>query len=277
MSQPNKPVKAPYAMELQYRKELFALIEGMNKDFMTILNIYRKKQEQIAMDETLLTTDVQSKVKKLGYKWQKKFNSYAEQMAKKRVEKTLKQSDSQLKGILAYYFTVKGLTDILKTIPEPLEQVIKVNTAENVSLIESIPEQYVKRVQTHITNIINGAGGWVDLRNEIIKSKDITLRRAKMIARDQTNKVFNAVTLRRFEQLGITRVKWKHTHASKEPRHYHLRQWDGESGLKDGRPNGLNGFEFDINNPPVIDEKTGQRGFPGTAINCSCMMIPVIT
>ena len=277
MIQQNKPVKAPYAMELQYRKELYALIEGMDKDFRTILNIYRKKQNQIAMDSSMLSTDIQDKVKKLGYRWQNKFNSYADQMAKKRVEKTLKQSDSQLKTILALYFTLQGITEIFKTIPDPLEQVMKVNTEENISLVKSIPEQYIKRVQTHITNIINGAGGWVDLRKEIIKSKDITLRRAKMIARDQTNKVFNAVTLRRFEQLGITKVKWKHSHADKDPRAYHIRSWDEHSGIDDGHPNGLDGFIFDLNNPPVIDEKTGQRGFPGTLINCSCMMIPVIT
>jgi len=268
MIQQNKPVYAPYAMQLQYRKELYALIEGMDKDFRTILNIYRKKQNEIAMDDAMLSTDIQDKILKLSKRWQTRFNDYADKNAKKRVEKTLKQADSQLTTVLAAFFTAQGLLEILKTKTESLIQVMKVNTAENVSLIKSIPEQYVKRVQTMVTNIINGAGTWVDLRHAIIKSKDITLRRAKMIARDQTNKVFNAVTLRRFEQLGITKVKWKHSHADREPRHYHITQWDGQSGLNDSSPNGLDGFEFDLNNPPIIDKKTGQRGFPGTLINC---------
>ena len=277
MIQQNKPVYAPYAMQVQYRKELYALIEGMDKDFRTILKIYRDKQKQIAMDDTGLSTDIQDKINKLGYRWQKKFNSYAEQSAKKRIEKSLKQSDSQLITVLAAYFTAQGLTDILKTIPKSLAQIIKINTDENVRLIKSIPEEYIKRVQTMVTNAMNNAGGWVDLRGQIIKTKDITLRRAKMIARDQTNKVFNAITLRRFEQLGITKVKWKHSYADKEPRHYHIRQWDGQSGIDDGHPNGLDGFIFDISDPPIIDEKTGERGFPGKLINCSCMMIPIIT
>lgn len=277
MIQQNKPVYAPYAMQLQYRKELYALIEGMDKDFRTILKIYRKKQNEIAMDDAMLSTDIQDKILKLSKRWQTRFNDYADKNAKKRVEKTLKQSDSQLITVLAAFFTAQGLSEILKTKTESLIQVMKVNTAENVSLIKSIPEQYIKRIQTMVTNIINGAGSWVDLRHEIIKSKDITLRRAKMIARDQTNKVFNAITLRRFEQLGITKVRWKHSHADKEPRHYHITQWDGESGKKDGNPNGLDGYIFELDNPPIIDKKTGQRGFPGTLINCSCMMIPVIT
>lgn len=277
MIQQNKPIYAPYAMQLQYRKELYALIEGMDKDFRTILKIYRNKQNQIAMDDAMLSTDIQDKIKKLGNKWQNRFNSYAEQQSKKRVEKSLKQADSQLKTVLAAYFTLQGLIDIFNTKPQSLTQVMKVNTEENISLVKSIPEQYIKRVQTMVTNAMNNAGGWVDLRGQIIKTKGITLRRAKMIARDQTNKVFNAVTLRRFEQLGITKVKWKHSHADKDPRHYHIRQWDGESGLTDGHPNGLDGFIFDISDPPIIDEKTGERGFPGKLINCSCMMIPIIT
>lgn len=277
MIQQNKPVYAPYAMQLQYRKELYALIEGMDKDFRTILKIYRNKQNQIAMDETGLSTDIQDKINKLGKRWQSKFNSYAEQMARKRVEKSLKQADSQIKFVLAAYFTAQGIVDMLKVIPKSLAQILKVNTEENVRLIKSIPEQYITRVQTMVTNAMNSAGGWVDLRGQIIKSKDITMRRAKLIARDQTNKVFNAITLRRFEQLGITKVKWKHSHADKEPRHYHIRQWDGQSGLDDQHPNGLDNFVFSIDNPPVIDEKTGQRGYPGDLINCSCMLVPVIT
>lgn len=277
MIQQNKPVYVPYALQLQYRRELFALIEGMDKDFRTILNIYRKKQNQIAMDDSMLSTDIESKIDKLGKRWKNRFKDYAEKNAQKRVDQTLKQVDSQLVTVFAAYFTVSGLVDILRTKTKALMDIMKVNTQENISLIESIPEQYVKRVQTMVVNSMNNAGTWVDLRGEIIKSKNITLRRAKMITRDQSNKVFNAMALRRFEQLGITKVRWKHSHSDKDPRPYHVRQWDGQSGLTDGHPNGLDGFEFDLNNPPIIDEKTGERGFPGTLINCSCMMIPIIS
>lgn len=277
MIQQNKPIYAPFAMQLQYRKELYALIEGMDKDFRTIIKIYRKKQGEIAMDDSMLSTDIDDKILKLGNRWRTRFSEYARKQAPKRVEKTLKQSDSQIKTVLAAYFTAEGLLDILKHKTQALMQIMKVNTQENISLIESIPDEYIKRVQTTFTNIMNGAGGWVDLRHEIIVSKGITMRRAKLIARDQTNKVFNAITMRRFEQLGITKVKWRHSHADKDPRAYHIRQWDGESGLKDGHPNGLDGFIFDLNNPPVIEEKTGQRGYPGELINCSCMLVPIIT
>ena len=69
----NKPLVPPYAMELQYRKELYALIASMAKDFSTILTIYRKKKDEIAMDAEWLTTDIQNRLKKLGSKWEERF------------------------------------------------------------------------------------------------------------------------------------------------------------------------------------------------------------
>ena len=59
------------------------------------------------------------------------------------------------------------------------------------------------------------------------------------------------------------------------PRQYHLRQWNGKSGKRNGRPNGLNGYEFDIDKPPVINLKTKERGYPGQMINCHCRLVPI--
>lgn len=271
----NKPLVPPYAMELQYRKELYSLITSMAKDFRTILEIYRKKKSEIAMDASWLTTDIQDRLKRLGDKWEERFKQYAEEVTPDRVQKMLKQTDLQLMESLKNYFAAEHLTLIGTAIPVKLRQVMKVNIAENVELITSLPGRYRRRIQTTIANVINGDAPWNQLQKEIAHAKGISMREAKLIARDQTNKVFNSLALRRFEQCGITKVRWIHSHAPKEPRPYHIRMWDGKSGLKDGHPNGLNHFVFEMNNPPVIDEKTGQRGFPGTLINCGCGMEPI--
>ena len=33
---------------------------------------------------------------------------------------------------------------------------------------------------------------------------------------------------------------------------------------------------FPIDRPPVIDKKTGQRGFPAQLIGCKCFLTPVL-
>ena len=191
----------------------------------------------------------------------------------------LKQTDLQLMESLKNYFATEQLTLIGTVIPIKLRQVMKVNIAENVSLIESLPQRYNRRIQTTIANIINGDAPWNQLQKEIAHAKGISMREAKVIARDQTNKVFNALALRRFEQCGVQKVRWIHSHAPKEPRAYHIRMWDGKSGLEDGHPNGLNHFVFELGNPPVIQEEKGKqkeiRGYPGDLINCGCGMEPI--
>lgn len=274
MIQKNRAIVPPHAMAMQYTRELQSLVKSMVKDFRTLTTIYKEKHSQIAMDAEWLTTDVQERLERLGKKWQERFNKYAETATPDRVEKLLKQSDIQLKESLKNYLAAEQLTLIGTAMPVKLRQVIKVNIAENVSLIKSIPEQYLKSIQTIIANVINGNAGWKELQREIAHRGEMTMKRAKLIAVDQTNKVFNALTLRRLDQCGVQKVQWFHTYA-KEPRAYHIRMWDGKSGLNDGHPNGLNHFIFEINNPPVIDEKTGKRGFPGELINCHCNMIPI--
>lgn len=99
--------------------------------------------------------------------------------------------------------------------------------------------------------------------------------RARIIAHTQNCRATEDLLLSRCEESGVTRVRWCHSHLSTKPRDYHLRKWDGHSGKRNGKPNGLNGYEFDINNPPVIDLKTGERGFPAQLINCKCYLVPV--
>ena len=203
MIQRNKPLIPPYAMELQYRRELQTLIKSMVKDFRTIVTIYKDKRSDIAMDAEWLSTDIQERMKRLGDKWQERFNKYAENATPDRIEKLLKQTDLQLKESLKNYLVTEQLTLIGTVIPVKLRQVMKINIAENVSLINSIPEQFHKSIQTILANVINGNAPWKDLQREIAHRGDMTMKRAKLIARDQTNKVFNSLAMRRFEQCGI--------------------------------------------------------------------------
>ena len=80
--------------------------------------------------------------------------------------------------------------------------------------------------------------------------------------------------LARWMRNGFTKVMWKHGN-SKEYRVYHKTKWDGHKGKRNGKPNGLNGYVFDISKPPVIDTKTGERGYPGQCIGCRCFLVPI--
>ena len=66
----------------------------------------------------------------------------------------------------------------------------------------------------------------------------------------------------RLQKLGVHKYMWHHSRGSLHPRKLH-EKYDGQI------------FEFD--NPPIIDEKTGERGGPGQLVNCHCFAAPVVT
>jgi SPP1 gp7 family putative phage head morphogenesis protein len=89
----------------------------------------------------------------------------------------------------------------------------------------------------------------------------VTLRRARNIALDQTRKAYNNINKGRMQAIGVQKFEWVHSGGGQKPRELHIE---------------LDGQVFSFDDLPVIDERTGERGIPGQAINCRCTMVPVI-
>lgn len=147
---------------------------------------------------------------------------------------------------------------------------------ENVNLIKTIPSQYFDKIGKAVELRTRGKITRGALVKRIEELGGITHRRAEMIADDQTAKVTERMMLMRCRNAGVKRVMWVHSSVSMKPRDYHRERWDGHTGKFNGKPNGLNGYIFPIDRPPVIDKKTGERGFPAQLINCKCFLTPVL-
>lgn len=147
---------------------------------------------------------------------------------------------------------------------------------ENVNLIKTIPERYFDKIGAAVEKRTRGKMTRAALVKRIEEIGGVTHRRAEMIADDQTAKVTERMMLQRCRNAGVKKVMWMHSSISMKPRDYHKKKWDGHTGKRNGRPNGLNGFIFSIDDPPVIDKKTGERGYPAELINCKCYLTPVL-
>lgn len=271
-----KPLVPPVAIERKYAKELRALVLSMTRDYASVVKIYKDKRHQIVQDDTWGITDLDKRLDALGEKWRVRFEEYAKENSPKVVNQVLKQSNLQIKEILKDWFAEKRFMLFDSYIPVPMRQVMRASIEYNVSLIKSLHAQYAERVRGAVYRAVAGGGTLKDLKRELVKYAGMEERRAKLVAGDQVRKCFTSLNAKRLTDLGITKMKWVYTYASKEPRDYHMRKWDGKSGIKDGHPNGLNGFIFDISRPPVIDEKTGKHGYPNELPFCRCRMSPVI-
>lgn len=137
-----------------------------------------------------------------------------------------------------------------------VESIIKSHVDDNVKLIKSIPDQFFDRVRNVVlTGLENGTRANVMAKQLLTKGKaaevkqvgvaGITFRRAKLIARDQTNKLNGSITQVRQMSLGIEDYIWRDSGDNRvRAQHIELNgqtfSWKGEPqpplGLAPGQP-----------------------------------------
>ena len=146
---------------------------------------------------------------------------------------------------------------------------------KNVALIKTIPSKDDhKRIAAYIMQVFLGNRTRDQLVAYLMRIGGVEEDRAELIADDQISKASVRFQIEKWKGKGVKKVKWIHS-GEPNPRIYHMRRWNGVSGKRNGRPNGLNGFIFDIDRPPVINPRTKERGYPGHMINCHCRLEPV--
>ena len=261
-----------------YTKELQSLVSSMIKECKSELaEIYKKGYPDIAFDESI-SSQARIALNQLYKKYGDKFTDKGKKLAESLIKKTNRYSNWQINQRLKEMLGSNAKDFVLKgsAITPEKSEIMKAILFENVSLIRSLPNEYFKQITGAVARSIENGEGVKWLSKELRSYGAKSDRRAELIAQDQTRKAYSSINLRNFQENGIRRAKWNHSGGSREPRDYHKTKWDGVSGLKNGEPNGLDGFIFDIDNPPVIDKKTGKRGYPGQLPYCRCTMSIVI-
>jgi SPP1 gp7 family putative phage head morphogenesis protein len=216
-------------------------------------------KEYFAQDETI-SAQAKFVMKALRARTSQIFNIAAKPIAEKMTHAESKSSALSLKTSLEALS--EGLSLKTDFITGDLKEVLAATITENVGLIKSIPEQYFTQIEGAVMRSITTGNGLQDLVPFIKKYEGITLRRARIIARDQTRKAFSNLNFARMDKDGVKQYEWLHSSGGQKPRKLHQR---------------MSGKVYRIDNPPVIDDKTGQRGKPGDLINCRCRAIPIVS
>lgn len=148
------------------------------------------------------------------------------------------------------------------------QHVIDERIKDSVNLITRIPAEFLEGVREDVNKSLESGKGLSTLEADMEKRYGQARRHAKNVALDQTRKAYTAINTAKMKQNGIRKFEWVHTGGSQEPRPHH----------KNNPANGgLNGGIYDIDNPPIMDPKTGARGLPGQDYNCRCTMRPIVT
>lgn len=271
------------ALERQYRIELKGLVDKMLKEVAEkIVNAYRKNKSGFTFATDGAFSNIDEQLKDLEKKYREIFARQGEEVAKRMVMRQLKYNRSSFTKIMKKLVPNDEEIPTLagSIIPRDMEQIIKASIMENVSLIKSIESKYFEQITGSVARSMQAGGSIKQLRQEILHYNGMTRRRADIIANDQTRKAYMSINLRNLSKAGIQKVEWVHSGGGYTVREYHYRKWDGVSGKDDGRPNGLNGYIFDIDKPPVIQlQQKNQpevRGYPAQLPNCKCVLRAVI-
>jgi SPP1 gp7 family putative phage head morphogenesis protein len=261
------PLIPPQEAERLYRTAMQKAIQRMVKAYgkeleATIKPFATAADAGLAMDANL-GSQLDMMFGRLNKHWGKVFGKLARTLAKTTVSRVdrlskrrLDQSLKELSG---------GLTIKTPDLPESMISTLQAATARNVGLIKSIQSKFHDQIAQEVLNNIGDQQSVFENAKKLVSRVyfhgETTEERARLIARDQVAKMSSEMSAARAKSAGITKFKWRHSGGSADPRKLHLDH---------------NNKIFSYDDLPVIDERTGEKGLPGQAINCRCVAIPVI-
>lgn len=216
---------------------------------------YKKNLPQIAQDANPAVA-MAGKIKSLLLQWRKRFSKHAEITS----SWFMRATDKAVTASVTNSLNAAGMSVKMQMTPE-VKTVLSSVYQTQVSLIKSIPEQYLTQVEVLVQESVTRGRDIAWLKEQLQQKYQVTERRARFIAVDQNNKASNAIARERNMSVGITEGIWVH-HAggSKTYRHSHVKA-------------GNDKLVFSLVDGAYID---GDFIMPGELPGCKCTFKPKI-
>ena len=251
-----RPLHPNAGTAAMYQKRLDKLIDDMNASVTYWIETRYRNNEPVllAMDD-LPVNELKRTIKELAKRWLKNFEEAAPKLADWFSLDVMERTDASLRAILR-----QGGFSVRFKMTRAMRETFNATRAQNVALIKSIPEQYLKNVEGAVMRSVQAGRDMGPLAKELQKNYGVTKKRAALIARTQNNLASGAMNRTRQIELGVTKAKWRHSGGGKEPRPTHVAN---------------NGKLYDVKKG-WFDPHEKKWIFPGQLINCRCVSISVI-
>ena len=116
------------------------------------------------------------------------------------------------------------------------------------------------KMREDIVDMVQRGARLPELQEYFEQRWGIAKNKAFFLAKNESHIAGSVITKTQYQKLGCTQFKWGRSN-SKEKRILHKEYYNKI---------------FDFDNPPIIDERTGQTGLPGQIYNCQCKMQCVV-
>ena len=239
-------------------------------------NYVRKLDNDGTLDETPM--QVRIKLEKLKKEFQKALNTKGREYTLRMYLALLKSNDAAFRAAIKNIMinssnpNLIGAIGILRDLNAGLgkrrknlssEEKKTINFEINTMMayMSAILGEFVAKVTFFIGQSIFDKGD-SNILKKVVDAASKAIKQAVMVSNDQLHKLNQHNVVQYMMEHNIYKFIWEHTNSSERFREYHKYVLDGET--------------FDIRNPPVIDPKTGVRGFPGDLAFCKCAIVPII-
>ncbi|WGN90774.1 minor capsid protein [Burkholderia phage vB_BglM_WTB] len=256
------------AIEAWYRGQLNLIVKAMERDYKDKLKDALKSPDIKAFyAQDAAAQSIFSRVlKKLNTFWKQTFEGFAAKTAHEFVHK----ADEGATASTFASLSTAGVKQPRATYTENVANILGASVELNHTLITGIQqethEKIFNSVMLSLTSPNPEEQGASGIERAVVEAGITARKRVDLITRDQTSKLYSALSDERMIQNGCEEFEWAHSSAGKEPRESHKL---------------MNGHIFRFDDPQLwtvggeFKLKKGDLGPPGWAINCRCRKIPV--
>lgn len=258
-------------IEYAYARKMHQLLAQLNKDIFTELP-EQYKAELVQDDLRNIPSQIAGVFSSLATKWINRFTEQAEQWAIEFLEKSVLHNSQSMSNLIKRVndriFELnrrkrkKGeqegfyMQNPLQFLSQHFKQQF---IAYNVSLIKSIPEKHLKKVEKTVSQAFKSGYDMKKLRDALTDDFNVSKNRATKIAQSQSRILNAEMFLTGAIDAGFKQGIWRHSHGVKQPREDHLK---------------ADGKIFDLEDGCLI---SGEYVFPKQLYGCQCFFEVVIT
>lgn len=255
MAKTLRAIKPNPGIRTTYNRRLQTLVEQMHRSVLWWTRACYRQQERrivhdhfgVAMDESPWSA-LTSVLGFLFRYWMRKWTENATRIAEAMVLGARRKTRSSFLSA----FKQAGMTVKMKP-SRAMNDVVGALIAENVSLIKSIPSRYFDDITAMVQRHASQGKDLAALEEEIFNRYNVTQRRAKFIARDQSDKASEAIKRTECRDLGITEGIWVHVPGTKSARATHMRMNGKRFRLDEGL------YDADVKRKVLTGELPGCR------------------
>lgn len=244
-----KEIKLKSKTKYKYRNNLKRLVKAMFRSLkIEVINNYKDYNNIELMKDLLNTLTI-------------RYKDIFQEQSRYLVNDLIRDIEYDIRENNNSFFFIDFNSNNKEFINNVLEPIIE----NNVNLITNLADEVMFKVKESVYESITANDNTKSLYNRILNLENITSKRAKLIARDQTAKIFSDINIYNQQQSGIEYFLWQTANDE--------RVSTGKGGHKQLH-NKIYKYN-DKSNYPIIDAK-GTKGLPAQRVNCRCTAIPVV-